>query len=82
MIKEDSRVLPWHKEKLLGVMLLRRRWMADLRNDHDHCAFCWDKFAEYDGCLHEGYCTEDCYDWICDACFNDLKECFRWRVKT
>lgn len=59
MITEDPRILPWHKEKLLGATLLRRRWMTDVRNDHDHCAFCWDKFAEYDGCLHEGYCTED-----------------------
>ena len=45
MIMKDSRILPWHEEKLVGVTLLRRRWMADARNDHEHCAFCWDKFA-------------------------------------
>ena len=27
--------------------------------DHEHCAFCWDKFSEYEGDLHEGYVTAD-----------------------
>ena len=80
MIMKDSRILPWHEEKLVGVTLLRRRWMADARNDHDHCAFCWDKFAEYDGYLHEGFCTEDGKDWICEACFADFRQRFRWRI--
>jgi len=23
--------------------------------DHDHCDFCWEKFSEHSGDLHEGY---------------------------
>ena len=50
--------------------------------DHDHCAACWAKFAEFDGpdIQHVGYATcEDYkhgarYDWVCGDCFNDLKD--------
>ncbi|MBE5811505.1 MAG: hypothetical protein E7318_11320 [Clostridiales bacterium] len=66
----------------MGTTLRRCRWMANARNDHDHCAFCWDKFAEYNGCLQEGYCTEAGNNWICEACFNDFRERFGWRVKS
>ena len=81
MMAEDSRILPWHGEKFGGVTLYRRPWKATSANDHDHCAFCWDKFAEYDGCLHEGFCTVDGSDWICEVCFNDFRERFGWKVK-
>ena len=81
MMQEDWRILPWHGEKFTGLTLFRRLWKATPDNDHDHCVFCWDKFAEYDGCRHEGYCTEDGMDWICEVCFDDFKERFGWRVK-
>jgi len=48
--------------------------------DHEHCCFCWDKFSEYDGDLHEGYCTLDGKHWICKECFNDFKEMFGMTV--
>ena len=49
--------------------------------EHDHCAFCCDKFAEkgIDG-LQEGYYVPDTKDWICDRCFDDFKEMFEWRL--
>ena len=79
---EDGRILPWHEEKLQGVTLVYQSWKpADPQNDHDHCAFCWAKFAAYSGCLHGGYSTLDRHDWICESCFNDLKAHFQWRVK-
>ena len=81
MMAEDSRILPWHGEKFTGRLLLHRRWAANDDNDHDHCAFCWEKFAAYEGCLQVGYCTEDEEDWICEICFNDFRERFGWRVK-
>jgi predicted Fe-S protein YdhL (DUF1289 family) len=31
--------------------------------------------------LHEGYCTQDEYHWICDQCFKDFKERFHWTVE-
>ncbi|HEX5012051.1 MAG TPA: hypothetical protein VFY71_16820 [Planctomycetota bacterium] len=50
--------------------------------DHDHCSFCWTKFAVEPGpdILHAGYCTLDEYHWICPTCFHDFKGQFEWRV--
>ncbi len=30
--------------------------------------------------LHEGYATQDYYDWICERCFQDFRQQFRWTV--
>jgi hypothetical protein len=54
--------------------------------DHDHCAACWAKFAEFEGrdIQHEGYATCDdypkdaCYEWVCQACFEGLKDDMQW----
>ena len=79
--QDDLRLLPSH-ERLHGLTLVHQPWKpAKPRNDHDHCEFCWDKFANCDGCLGEGYSTEDRESWICDACFEDFKERFKWKVK-
>ncbi len=56
--------------------------------DHDHCAGCWAKFAEFDGegIQHEGFTT--CadytkgarYEWVCIDCFNALHQYMEWTV--
>ncbi len=50
--------------------------------DQDHCEFCSAKFMveDYPDVLHEGYCTENQYRWICQKCFEDFKEQFDWKV--
>jgi len=56
--------------------------------DHDHCAACWAKFAEFNepGIQHEGYTTCDDYkrgaryEWVCVECFDDLKLDLGWTV--
>jgi len=51
-----------------------------MEKDHDHCEFCWDKFAHYPDTLHQGYTTADNYYWICPDCMNDFKEMFKWTI--
>lgn len=81
MIKQNEQlILSWHEEKLFGAELILHSWHRTDKNDHDHCAFCWDKFAEYDGCLQVGHSTRDGFYWICSACFQEFKERFRWKV--
>jgi hypothetical protein len=74
-------------QRLKGITLRYqryKRWSEEW--DHDHCAACWAKFAEFDGCQHAGYATcEDynfgaCYDWVCRNCFDELKEFMGWKV--
>jgi hypothetical protein len=56
--------------------------------DHDHCAGCNAKFAEFEApdILHHGYTTCDDYvhgpeyDWICETCFQDLRQDMQWTV--
>ena len=54
--------------------------------DHDHCEFCWAKFAvsagPEDDALTEGFATtashpngED-YHWVCTACFDAFADRF------
>jgi len=44
--------------------------------DHDHCEFCWEKFLEND----LAYCTLDQYHWVCESCFKDFKDSFKWLI--
>ncbi len=52
--------------------------------DHDHCAFCGDKFMERGNpdTLHEGYSTQDDYYWVCAPCFTDFQVMFGWSEQT
>jgi hypothetical protein len=62
------------------------RWSVSW--DHDHCAGCWAKFAEFDGpeIQHEGYATCDdykhgaCYERVCKQCFGDFKDDLSWTI--
>jgi hypothetical protein len=72
---------------LKGVRLHLRRYARPSESwDHDHCAACWAKFAEFDGhdIQHEGHATGDGYkfgagyEWVCRECFNDLKDDLGW----
>ena len=70
---------------LTGVTLVHRpyrRYAANRAWDHDHCAFCWAKFMveDHPDTLHEGYATQDDYFWICERCFQDFRDKFRWKV--
>jgi len=53
--------------------------------DHDHCAMCWQTFmeAELPGVQQAGYVgyTEEEVWWICQQCFEDLREEMGWQVE-
>ena len=49
--------------------------------EHEHCEFCFEKIAEYEGCQHSGYCTIDRCHWICEQCFRDFQEEFHFQLK-
>ena len=43
---------------------------------HEHCEFCMTK--PEDNKEQKFYCTLDNYRWICEECYNDFKEKFRF----
>ena len=74
-------------ESLRGARLQRLKYRAWSEQwDHDHCAACMAKFAEFEApdVQHEGYAT--CsdfvrgaeYEWICLECFAELKDEMGW----
>lgn len=71
-----------NQEKYLkGVVLIWKEWTSPKPDwDHDHCEFCWKKITNLDlkDAVTEGYCTENDYYWICESCYNDFREQFRW----
>lgn len=68
------------KSYLESKKIKRSKFQRTERSDHEHCEFCWEKFSEYDGTLHEGFCTLDKYYWICEECFNDFRSEFKWEL--
>lgn len=76
---------------LRGATFARRRWRAPRQDwDHDHCAACWAKLAEFGGpeVHREGYATTadheqgEAYYWICPPCFLDLQEKLQWQLRS
>jgi len=81
---DDDWRLQGQERYLHGALLHRAQWTRPRPDwDHDHCEFCWAKFAEEDlpDVLHEGYTTPDRYRWICGTCFRDFADRFGWRVE-
>ena len=46
---------------------------------HAHCDFCWEKATTDTPCTF--YCTKDMQYWVCEACFHEFKEKFKWQEK-
>ncbi len=69
------------QEKYLFGAILSFKKYSDRKTttDHDHCEFCWAKFSDtIPGKLTEGYTTQDDYRWICNECFIDFKDKFKF----
>ena len=85
MIDKDDWRLQNQQAYLAGAVLFLRRWNPSKDHpewDHDHCAFCWQKFMDSDDAevQKEGYGTEDERHWVCKSCFEDFRESFHWTV--
>lgn len=79
--KNDWRLLN-QQEYLMKAKLNKSEYKKQSDKwDHDHCAFCWDKFSENKEDLTQGYCTADQKYWICEECFNDFKEMFGFELE-
>jgi hypothetical protein len=67
---------------LTGAVFEKRIWHTKQPHwDHNHCAFCAQKFSERPVDLREGYCTLDGEHWVCPTCFEDFEDIFGFRVE-
>lgn len=67
-------------EYLFGKRLRMCHFANFPEKDHEHCVFCWDKFGHATDMLSIGYCTDDADNWICQECFEDFKDMFKWTI--
>ena len=75
--------LQGQQKYLFGKTMIHKKY-ADKKTttDHDHCEFCSGKFSTtIPDCLTEGYTTTDDYQWICENCFNDFRNDFKWTTQ-
>jgi len=66
---------------LRGVRLEWATWTPTATSDHEHCEFCWAKFAAASlapDALQDGYATPDRRHWVCAPCFDDFRTDFEW----
>lgn len=71
------------QEKYLDHVILKHiKYSSNqyYKSNHKHCAFCFEKIGISSDNIHEAYCTEDEYHWICDDCYNDFKDIFDWKL--
>jgi hypothetical protein len=84
MIEKGDWRLSGHQANYLHGELLRfsayRRPRPGWK--HDCCEFCWKPFdpERREGVASEGFYTED-LRWICEACYEDFKVLFDWRLE-
>jgi len=85
MVSKDDWRRMGQEQGLMGIELqfVERYVPYSEEWEHEHCEFCGTKISQYDGDLHEGYCSTDekKSHWICKTCFNDFKEEFKWMMK-
>lgn len=56
-----------------------RYWPSEQPHwDHDHRAFCRQKFGPRPDAIDAGWITDDDGAWICSMCFADFRDRFRW----
>lgn len=80
MIKENDWRLQGQMKYLYEVELKKRNFDPKYPGDHDHCEFCTKKFMYPSD---TGYCflnSANTYSWICEACFEDFMEMFKWKA--
>ena len=81
MDNNDWRLQGQEKYLLAETLTIKKYADRKTTTDHDHCEFCSAKFSvTIQDCLRSGYTTTDNYHWICENCFNDFKELFKWTI--
>ena len=79
-ISDDDWRLTGQDKYLLGATLRFENYAPPSEMwEHDHCDFCWEKFANSDNPdgFKNGYATLDHAHWICGGCFNDFRQKFK-----
>lgn len=80
---------PWYilayeeKEFLHSKELQKKKFVIKNNNiqDHAHCELCWNRISQLESDSKVGYYEEDSKSWICESCYDSLKDLFKWRIR-
>lgn len=84
MIDKDDWRLRGQEEYLMHKTFAFETYSETQNSKHEHCEFCWHKFMEncegVEDCSEAGYCTLDHKYWVCEECYEDFKNNFKWII--
>ena len=81
MLEKNDWRLTTQEKYLMKARLCKEAYVQPtLTWDHDHCEFCWATFSEAPDTLHVGYHSVKGGHWICETCFQDFKELFKFTL--
>lgn len=78
LYKDDWRITN-QEDYLMNAVFVKTKFSEKEKREHEHCSFCWEKFNKTD--LNEGFCSIDGKYWVCETCFYDFKERFKFELK-
>ena len=95
-MQDDWRLNAGNAKLFRGAVFAEKRYVRwSPEWDHDHCAFCWEPFAQEGtdadrpDTHHEGFSTagppndpKDDYYWVCRRCFADFRDHLGWTLRT
>jgi len=77
----DDWRLNGQEDYLFGITLTRKKFESCGYYDHAHCDFCWAKISDCcEGALEFGYCSSGETHWICETCYKDFKDLFKFKL--
>ena len=85
-LNEDWRSRLPHDDHLHGLEWCRSQYAQPSPTwDHDHCEFCWRRFAEPDkfaDAIPSGWTdVERQFHWVCEDCFQYFRQQYEWKVR-
>ncbi len=63
---------------LANKTFVRKVFVPDGCNDHEHCNMCGDKFMGNEDPPKYGFGSIDGIGWICESCFSEFKKEYNW----
>lgn len=74
-------ILEYEEKEYLHEKELQLKDFPQTLKDHRHCELCWNRFSNSKEDLHFGYYDSISKSWICETCYIDFKELFKWTIK-
>jgi hypothetical protein len=82
VISNDWRITTQEKYLFEAVFEKKIYQKKSVNWDHDHCDFCDKKFSEDPKIgMTDGYYTENRESWVCEQCFSEFKDIFKFKLK-